>query len=90
MNLLFFSAHLDNYIVFKPFLSILSTGNQRQNNIEYNNKGEEMLLKKPSRRLNPPTSFGLRTDKAGLKRLPAIALAKAGGRARVQISRREI
>jgi hypothetical protein len=42
-----------------------------------------MLLTKTVAQADPPTPFRLRTDRAGkVERLPAIALAKAGGRAR--------
>ena len=50
-----------------------------------------MLLTKTVAQADPSTPFRLRTDRAGkIERLPAKALATAGGRARAQIPRRGI
>ena len=46
-----------------------------------------MLLTKTVAQADPPTPFRLRTDRAGkIERLPAKALATAGGRAKRLIS----
>ena len=47
-----------------------------------------MLLAKTVAQADPPTPFRLRTDRVGkIERLPAKALATAGGRARARPTR---
>ena len=58
---------------------------------ECRKKGAGDVVEKTVAQADPPTPFRLRTDRAGkIERLPAVALAKAGGRARAQIPRRGI